>query len=230
MTKRMVALGPEVHLDAGARAALATDLMALGATSVHLNVDDEHVAGAMRFAHDRSYAAVVSVWGQAPTDADLLRVLGDVPRGDGGPGYLAGWEVDERRPIEPPETADGERTEALTNLALLRRPAELTAEEWQHRWQADHTPVAIATQGTFGYVQNRVLRPLDDASSATGIAALVEEFFPLTALTDMHAFYGSDGTDDDLNDRITRLMASCARFGADRDLDLVPTSRYTFGS
>ena len=95
--------------------------------------------------------------------------------------------------------------------------------------QVDHTPVAIATQGTFGYVQNRVLRPLDDASAATGIAALVEEFFPVAALTDMHAFYGSDGTDADLNDRITRLMASCARFGADRDLDLVPTSRYTFG-
>ena len=38
----------------------------------------------------------------------------------------------------------------------------------------------------------------------------------------MHAFYGSGGDDAELTARITRLMASVARIGADRDLDLVP--------
>jgi hypothetical protein len=44
----------------------------------------------------------------------------------------------------------------------------------------------------------------------------------------MHAFYGSGGDDAELNDRMTKMMASIARFGADRDLDLVPTSRYVY--
>jgi len=45
-------------------------------------------------------------------------------------------------------------------------------------------------------------------------------------MTDMHAFYGSDGDKDELKRRIATMMASIARFGAATGLDLVPTSRY----
>ncbi len=45
---------------------------------------------------------------------------------------------------------------------------------------------------------------------------------------DIHAFYGSNGDQDELDRRLTRLMASVATMGADRDLDVVPTSRYVF--
>jgi hypothetical protein len=109
---------------------------------------------------------------------------------------------------------------------VLRRPVELTVDEWRHNWLVDHTPVAIATQGTFGYVQNVVVRPV--TVDAPQIDAMVEELFPSAAMTDMHAFYGSGGDDAELNDRFTRLMTSVARFGADRDLDLVPSSRYVY--
>jgi hypothetical protein len=44
----------------------------------------------------------------------------------------------------------------------------------------------------------------------------------------MHAFYGSDGDDDELDRRLTTLMTSVARIGFDRDIDLVPGSRYVF--
>ena len=153
-----------------------------------------------------------------------------------GVGRVAGWEVEERRPIAPGESWDGSRLDALANIALLRRPPELTHDEWRHRWLVDHTPVAIATQGTFGYVQNIVVGPVtaatvEPAAGAAGdepVAALVEELFPTAAITDIHAFYGSDGTDADLSDRMERMMASVGRFGADRGLDLVPTSRYLF--
>jgi hypothetical protein len=50
----------------------------------------------------------------------------------------------------------------------------------------------------------------------------------MAALTDVHEFYGSGGDDEELNRRITDLMASVARFGADQGLDLVPTSRYVW--
>ncbi len=44
----------------------------------------------------------------------------------------------------------------------------------------------------------------------------------------MHAFYGSDGDDQELHRRLTELMTSVARIGFDRDIDLVPTSRYVY--
>ena len=90
----------------------------------------------------------------------------------------------------------------------------------------DHTPVAIRTQGTFGYVQNVVVRPV--TGDAPRVDALVEELFATAAMSDIHAFYGSDGDDAELGRRMTDMMASVARFGADRDLDLVPTSRYAW--
>ena len=87
-----------------------------------------------------------------------------------------------------------------------------------------HTPIAIRTQATFGYVQNIVEEALTPSSPE--ISAIVEELFPTTAMTDPHAFYGSGGDPAELDRRLTELMASVARFGADKGLDLVPTSRY----
>ena len=90
-----------------------------------------------------------------------------------------------------------------------------------------HTPIAIATQATFGYVQNVVVRPVT-ADQPRRVDALVEELFPSAGMTDMHAFYGSGGDDQELNDRLTRLMTSVARIGFDHDIDLVPGSRYVY--
>jgi hypothetical protein len=194
-------------------------LRGCGVTRLQVNVDDDAVAAAMRIpAAEPAIGAVVSTWdGAAEGVVDALTGLSAVTR-------VAGWEVDERRPIDPPEAWDGTRADALANIALLRRPEELSHEEWLHRWLVDHTPVAIATQGTFGYVQNVVVAPV--TAEAPPVAALVEELFPSSAVTDLHAFYGSDGDDAELTDRMERMMASVARFGADRGLDLVPTSRY----
>ena len=195
-------------------------LRAAGASRLQVNIDDGRVAGALRLTTSDDYiAAIVSVW----TDGDLSPVV-DVLADQCD--RLAGWQVDERRPIEPPEVGDGRRTDALANIALIRQPADLTHDEWLHRWLVDHTPIAIATQATFGYVQNVVERPVTDG--APPVAALVEELFPSAAVDDIHAFYGSGGDDAELSDRLTRLMASVARIGADRDLDLVPSGRYSF--
>ena len=140
---------------------------------------------------------------------------------------LAGWEVDERLPIPPPESPHGVRLDALANVAVLKRPDDLDRDEWLHRWLVDHTPIAIATQASFGYVQNVVTRPVT-ADQPRRVDALVEELFPSAGMVDMHAFYGSGGDDAELNDRLTKLMASVARIGFDRDIDLVPGSRYVY--
>ena len=106
----------------------------------------------------------------------------------------------------------------------------MSPEAWRSDWLDRHTTVAIETQGTFGYVQNPVAARIMGAvtEGAPDVAGIVEELFPMAAMTDSHAFYGSGGDDAELHRRFTRLMESVARFGADKDLDLVPTSRYVW--
>lgn len=194
-------------------------LASVGVRRLQLNLDDAEVAPAMRIATGPNpIAAIVSVW--ADSDADVTAALTEAT------SQLAGWEVDERCPIPPPETPDGVRMDALANVAVLQRPDDLDRDEWLHRWLVDHTPIAIATQATFGYVQNIVTREL--TATARRVDALVEELFPSAGMVDMHAFYGSGGDDQELHDRLARLMASVGRIGFDHDIDLVPGSRYVF--
>jgi hypothetical protein len=202
-------LGPDL------RAAVA----AAGADRLQVNLDDGAVAPAMRFGPGTPITAVVSAW----TAADPAAVVDVVRRVD---GTADGWLVEEREPLVPPAVADGERADALANVAFLRRPASMPYDAWRADWLERHTQVAIDTQGTFGYVQNPVVEPL--TRDAPDVAGIVEELFPMTAMADHHAFYGSGGDEDEFQRRFAALMESCARFGADQGLDLVPTSRYRF--
>ena len=118
-----------------------------------------------------------------------------------------------------------QRTAGLANIALLRRPDDLDEATWLARWHIDHTPVAIETQATFGYTQNAVVRAL--TPGAPVIAAIVEELFPIEAVSDLHAFFGA-ADDDDLRTRMERMVCSTAAFGANQNIDTVPTSRYVF--
>jgi hypothetical protein len=138
---------------------------------------------------------------------------------------VAAYLVTESVPLQAPNTVAGERTPGLANVALLRRPDDLDEATWRRRWHIDHTPVAIGTQSTFGYTQNAVVRPLTEGAPA--IAAIVEELFPIEATSDLHAFFGA-ADDDDLRDRMQRMVASTEAFGANREVDAVPTSRYVF--
>lgn len=199
-------------------ATLHARLAGAGVRRFQVNLDDDAVATAMRIVTDEPIAAIVSAWG-AP-GPDVARVLTEAGL------RVHGWVVEERRPLDPPEAADGSRADTLANVALLRRPDDLSHDEWLHRWLVDHTQIAIDTQATFGYVQNIVIRAITE--NAPQVDALVEELFPTEAANDIHAFYGSGGDKGELTRRITRLMDSCARFGADRDLNLVPSSRYLY--
>ncbi len=195
-------------------------LRAEGATRLQVNVDDADVAAAkLRItSFDAPVSAVVSIWadGEPGRFSGLLAATAE---------RSAGWEVEERTPLVPPPTADGQRCPALAQIGFLRIPPDLTADEWQHRWQGLHTSVAIQTQATFGYVQNRVLRAIHGSDR---VDALVEELFPMAAMTDLHVFYGSGGDDAELRRRLTLMIDSVTRFGAHENLDVVPTSRYVY--
>jgi hypothetical protein len=209
-------LGPRLH-----DPALRDRLREAGARRLQLNLDDADVAEApLRFGPGTPITAVLAVWADDESTEAVTGVVRDLdPSADG-------WRVEERLPIEPPEVADGVRADALANIAFLRRPAAMSPEDWLDDWLERHTPIAIQTQGTFGYVQNPVVAPV--TPDAPDVAGIVEELFPMAAMQDSHAFYGSAGDDEELQRRFTQLMESVARFGADHGLDLVPTSRYVW--
>lgn len=204
------------------RTRVCSALSELDLPGLTVNVKDDAVRASMMTLTtlDPPVVAVVSIWtqqyyGAAVTAAlDLLGAECDC---------LAAYLVTESVPLAGPADEPSARTPGLANVALLRRPADLDQATWLTRWHIDHTPVAIATQATFGYTQNTVVRALTD--DAPRIDAIVEELFPIEAVSDLHAFFGA-ADDAELGDRMGRMAASVARFGADRDIDTVPTSRY----
>jgi len=173
---------------------------------------------------DPPVQALVSLWVQQSYGEQVsraLEILGS--EADQAAAYL----VTESTPMPPPSSPPGARAPGLANIALLRRPADMDEATWLTRWHRDHTPVAIATQSTFGYVQNCVVRAL--TPDAPTISAIVEELFPIESVTSLHAFFGA-ADDADLADRLGKMVASTSAFGANVDIDTVPTGRYVYAS
>lgn len=203
---------------------VATALLDLDLPGVTVNVRDGAVHDAlMRLTTlDPPVQGFVSLWTQqhyGPQVQAALELLR--PHAEA----LAAYLVTESAPLPPPPSPTGRRAEGLANIAMLRRPADLDEQTWLTRWQRDHTPVAIATQSTFGYVQNYVVRPL--TTDAPAVSAIVEELFPIEAVHSLHAFFGA-ADDADLGDRLSKMVASTAAFGANINIDTVPTGRYVF--
>lgn len=204
------------------RGEVASDLLELGLPGLAVNVRDGEVRDSLMTLTtlDPPVVGVVSIWTQQSYGDQVAAVLERLRR---EASRVDAYLVTESVPLDPPATAPGERTPGFANVALLRRPADLDEATWLTRWQLDHTQVAIDTQSTFGYTQNYVVRAL--TPQAPTVAAIVEELFPTAALSDLHAFF--DAADDaELADRMGRMVASTERFGANRDIDTVPTSRY----
>jgi xanthosine utilization system XapX-like protein len=208
------------------RGPVADEVLALGIPGLAINVRDDAVRGSLMTltTMDPPVVAVVSLWTQQSYGEqvrDVVALL--VKQCRSAAAYL----VTESVPLVPPTTASGHRTTGLANVALLRRPADLDEAAWLRRWQIDHTPVAIETQATFGYTQNVVVRAL--TPDAPTIHGIVEELFPTEAIVDLRAFFGA-ADDADLQGRMDRMIASTSAFGANVNVDAVPTSRYVVRS
>jgi hypothetical protein len=207
------------------RGPVADAVLRLGVCGLAVNVRDAAVRHSLMTLTtlDPPAAAVVSMWTQqcyGDQIAAALRLL------EVECDHLAAYLVTESIPLAAPLQL-GSRTTGLANIALLRRPAELDQATWLHRWQHDHTAVAIETQSTFGYTQNTVVRAL--TPDAPALAGIVEELFPAEAITDLKAFFGA-ADDADLQDRVNRMVASTSAFGANENIDTVPTSRYVLAT
>ncbi|MDT5256406.1 MAG: hypothetical protein QOD10_1486 [Mycobacterium sp.] len=206
------------------RGPVADALLELGVPGLSVNVRDDAVRHSLMTLTtlDPPVAAVVSLWTQQCYGDQMSAALTMLEKEC---DQLAAYLVTESVPLGAPATETGCRTPGLANFALLRRPADLDQATWLTRWQRDHTSVAIETQSTFGYTQNWVVRTL--TPDAPGIAGIVEELFPAEAITDLKAFFGA-ADDKDLQNRISQMVASTTAFGANENIDTVPTSRYVF--
>jgi len=207
-------------------------LTGAGATGVQVNLVDDDVAPAAqwRIENHRPVAdAFVSVWlptahvtSRGPVDA-IVRAAA------GADAHVGAYLVTESCPLDNTRypTSPGQRTPGFAQVALLRRPAGQLFDEFLGAWLDDHTAVALETQDTFVYVQNLVVRTL--LAEGEPCEAIVEECFPDAAMTDVHAFFDAVDDHDRLTDHTGRMLASTSRFLDLDRLDVVPTSRYTFG-
>jgi hypothetical protein len=227
MEKVMVALRAETADDAWVDrlcGPVATALLDLDLPGLTINVRDALVRDSLMTLTTLAppVQALVSLWTQQSYGEQVAAALAIL---ESEAEQVAAYLVTESAPMPPPSSPPGARAPGLANIALLRRPADMDEATWLTRWHRDHTPVAIATQSTFGYVQNYVVRAL--TPGAPTLSAIVEELFPIESVTSLHAFFGA-ADDADLADRLGKMVASTSAFGANVDIDTVPTGRYVF--
>lgn len=193
--------------------AAATELRGAGAMNIAANINDDAVAAGRRVKIGRldpPIRAMVSFWMHISDDRDAAeKILADTARS------IAGYLVVESVPLINEYAAPpGKRSPGVNMVTCIQRLPSLSPEEFLRIWHQEHRHVAQETQSTFAYVRNTVVRPLTDA--APTYDGIVEEMFPIEALTDPMVWYAATSKED-LDARLSRMIASVQRF-----LDLAP--------
>lgn len=208
---------------------LPNRLLSAGAQDVRLNVQDAAVSAG---------AGIRQTWKQPQPDAILQFWLPSNYRAYRKPfdniahdycHRFAAWTVAESEILTPPDSliaCDGLRAPGWAQIALIGKPDHMSHADWISKWQDSHTPVAIDTQSNFAYIQNAVVRSLSD--DAPEYVAIVEECFPLAALTDRQHFFDAQNDTEKFQHNLSLMMASCAQFIADGKIDVFATSQYNF--
>lgn len=194
-------------------------LLSGGARGLTMLIADAEAVQGLRIAQ-RDPTVVVAIWldsalRRAPIEAILGAKL----------DRLAGWLALESVPL-PNATHPvvlGARVPGLYTVAFLEKPATLAYDDWLARWQGDHTTVAIATQRTFVYVQNVLVRAL--TPDAPPWVAIVEEGFPAEAASDPLQFYAATSAEE-LAEQQGRMTASVQRFIDFARFETLPMSAY----
>ena len=181
---------------------LAPALADGGAAGVQVSVADGVVGGEDVFAFSSEGTpkdAVVTFWLEVSADrgwaeALLAEAFSKVH------GYL----VCESRPIVPAATQPGERSVGASQITCIAARPDLTHAEFIARWQGEFRRAAVECQDTIAYVRNEVVRPLTDG--APDWWAIVEESFPIEAMTNPEVFYDAVGDPDRLAANQARLF------------------------
>ena len=211
-----------VALRAAIRNSAVPVMRASGATGIIVFANDDDVAkGRCVRLHDPPIRAAVSFWLEDAADRqaseDALRAL--VPD-------LSGYLVLESRPMVH-DRPRGDRTPGMKQITCIRRRSDIDQDEFIRIWHGDHRTVAIETQSTFGYVRNEIIRTLTPGS-AEAWSAIVEESFPIEALTDPMVFFDAR-TPEEHQAHVKRMVESCARFLDMDRIEVTFVSEYDLG-
>jgi hypothetical protein len=201
----------------------AAALRDAGASRISVNVHDEDVAAGSGVTIRNAappIQAMVSFWMECADDrADCEQTLRQVaPRID---GYLT---VESRPLIHQPPL--GERTPGFNLVTCIDRKPGLSDDDFFEHWNIEHKATAFETQSTFSYVRNAVVRPLTAETPVR--AGIVEEAFPIEALSNPHVWYDCD-SEPVYHERLQRMVASVSAFLDLGRLDSIPMSEYFLG-
>ncbi len=194
-----------------------------GGGEISVDVHDEHVTQGVERAirHlDPPVNAAVSFWMQNADDRGAAEeaIMAAAERTH---GYL----VVESRPLvhTPPK---GERAPGANLVTCITRKPGLSDDVFFDLWNNEHRKVACETQSTTAYVRNAIARPL--TPGAPGFDGIVEETFPIGALTDLKVWYDCD-TKEELDARLQRMVSSVTAFLDLSVIESVPMSEYYLG-
>ena len=198
-------------------------MRASGGRLIGLSVDDEHVAAGQAVAIRRAQPpvrALLTFWMDNSDDRGPCEHILSAHS-----ARLDGYLVVESRPLlhEPPL---GERAPGANLVTAIKKRSDISQAEFIELWNEEHKKVAIETQSTFAYVRNAVVRPLTDQAAPWD--GIVEESFPLEALTNPHVWYDAQ-TEEEYQTRLSRMMASVTAFLDLENMESTPTSEYWMG-
>jgi len=215
---------PASRLRASLVEPVADRLRAAGAAKIAVNVDDEDVAQGKKVrisVRQPPIRAMVSFWMENADDRDPCEAALREHA-----AALEGYLVAESVPVVNTRhvVPRGSRTPGVSMVTCINRLPSISYEEFIEIWHGHHKRVAVETQSTFGYVRNVVVRRLTaEAAPRDGI---VEEAFPIEALTDQKVWYAAGDSDEALRRNMERMFDSVQRFLDLAPLESHPMSQY----
>lgn len=212
---------------------VAPRLLATGATSVAISVDDsgsDCPSPVPTPAGELPHVAAVSV--ELPCH-DRRQFVEDAlaPLGLVSAGYLVSGalytDYGDTRWAQPRSWGPGERSPSVLTVCLIHRPDGMDPAHWVRHWHDVQSPVSAAIQPRIRYVRNEVIRAV--TPDAPQIDGIVEEAWPdAEHITDPMLFFLGEGDRERMDRNIATMLDSV---GAFIDLDRmrnVTMSEYLF--
>jgi hypothetical protein len=191
---------------------------------LQVNVNDDAVAAGdgIYYVHTRpQMEALLHVW----VDCSIPRFrkpIDDIVAQAGGR-----WEAFLTTEAYPLLDANpvpvGERSNGWAQIGFGKRREDMPYLEWIAQWQR-HTEVALTHQTIWCYQQSEFVRPL--TPNAPDYSTMVEESFPIEALTDPKVFFGAPGDEEKYQHNFKAMMDSVMAFADLSAADVFPTSKY----
>ena len=208
------------------RAKTMPRMQELGAEKLKLCVEDADVsagAGLCQTPAGLPKAAFVSYWVELAQDRGPLEAV--LAEGSAG---LNSFLVVESQPIVNTKHVAplGERTPGFSQVTCVLAKQDIPYDEFIRIWQEEQRDCAIETQSTFQYVRNEIVRTLTGAHPPW--SAVVEEGFPIGALSDPRVFYDAVDDEEKFRANLKRMMDTVERFLEMPATDVTPMSEYVY--